>query len=531
MLKFDQNTQTHNLKSPAYSYRKLGYSIIPVHSNKVPAVPWKRYQSSHVAFSTQRNWWKRKDVKGIGIVTGAISHLAVLDFDNLQHFFEFAEQFPQLSQTFTVKTRRGFHYYFRIPSHLTTTSIKADGMDWLWEGRYVVAPPSTIKGVRYQITEDRYPKMITAQQLLDIENFVRQRTAGYTEQQTQTAIEKLSPESLIAHYRNQRKHGRNNALFDAGRLARDAGFPQMVAEDALLMLYANDQTTSHESSHRRLAEGRRTLASVYSRAPQTNPYRPIIHETNGLPNDVREKLADEGLLSLVRVWEALVVTNASDYLTENTIKDSLVVSPYAIRQALMSTINGKRVFQRCKKLPKRLSKLCNLDTRTKSKKIRSGRKTYYYRIPTIRDFCRMLNIKPKYPSDPIHIEDLQSAKGTRMAMHREFIRRCPGQYPRRWLAKRLGISVRTLQRYNRGSPDIQVIPMYTDVPLTWQMVNWLPDEVIGGTCLVDEYDRRYPPIPQLARRLLAQGHTLRYRRRYVNYYYFGTYVEIDELIC
>jgi hypothetical protein len=131
-----------------------------------------------------------------------------------------------------------------------------------------------------------------------------------------------------------------------------------------------------------------------------------------------------------------------------------------------------------------------------------------------------LGVKPSV-SDPLTLEDLQSAKKTRQVLHREFIKRRPGQYPCRWLAERLGVCPRTLQAYNRDIP-IQVQPMYFEMPVTWSTLAHIPDDVeFGGTFLQDEVGKKYPARREIARHLLSKGHIVVYKRRDVNYYSYG----------
>lgn len=531
MLKFSYHSQKSNLIDPAFAYRRLGYSLIPVRSNKVSAVPWKRYQSQHVSYSTFRNWWCRKDIAGIGIVTGEISHLAVLDFDNLQHYLDFKQEQPDLMNTYQVKTRRGFHLYFRIPSTRTTRSMKAEGMDWLYEGRYVVAAPSTIDGIRYQVVQDRHPKMLTAKQLRQIEEFVHARQTP-SQKNILTASPDLSNVDLIQHYRNCRHFGRNNALFHTACLARDIGFSSQQAQAHLLDTYTHDKPLS-EALTQRQQEGLRTIQSAFTRPRNTNKtYKHSTKPEVGLPNDIRETLSQQGYTAIWRVWETIQqLAPDVPYMTEQALKQLLNhhIGAHSIRRALVTAINGKHLFTRSKNLPKRLSNLCKLDISTKSKKIKVGRKKYYYRIPTIRDFCRILNIDPIHPTDAIPLEDLQSVRTARQALHKRFVQRCPGQFPARWLAKRLGVSVRTINRYNASDSGIHVIPVYIDTPLYWRDINWISPEPLPGTCLVDENQKRYPAIPQLARKLIAAGRKLLYRRRWVNYYCYAESIGFDAL--
>ncbi len=87
----------------------------------------------------------------IGIVTGNISKLAVIDVDDLNLLPELEEFLPELNGTTRVKTRRGYHYYFSLNGEQvkSTNSLFGKRLELISNGKYVVAPPSIIKAHRY----------------------------------------------------------------------------------------------------------------------------------------------------------------------------------------------------------------------------------------------------------------------------------------------------------------------------------------------------------------------------------------------
>jgi hypothetical protein len=142
-------------------------------------------------------------------------------------------------------------------------------------------------------------------------------------------------------------------------------------------------------------------------------------------------------------------------------------------------------------------------------------------MPTNVELCRKLKVRLTR-SDPLTPDDLASAKRTRMAAHREFIKRRPGMYPRRWLARRLGVCTVTLATYNREIP-IQVRHCYAEKPIFWHNLHEIPLALeIEGTFLEDERGKRYPAKREIARRLLARKHTVIYKQQGVNFYWYGT---------
>ena len=145
-------------------YRALGFSTIPItppgngDDGKHPAMKWKRFQTEHATDAEIADWFSTP--MSIGIVTGAISNIVVIDLDSEAARRWFGSKWPYTP--WQVKTPRpGFHVYFRHPgvevrnkAKLETGSSKLD-LDVRGDGGFVVAPPSAHeKGGRYQLAGD-----------------------------------------------------------------------------------------------------------------------------------------------------------------------------------------------------------------------------------------------------------------------------------------------------------------------------------------------------------------------------------------
>src|SRR5436190_1411906 len=110
----------------AEAYSALGWSVIPLLGEcdptrpKVPALPWSGFQQSHATPSEHHQWFAEAGFGGIGIVTGHISQLVVLDFDSEDLFKEFHRLYPDLTETRTITSasRQLPHLYFKLPDHL-----------------------------------------------------------------------------------------------------------------------------------------------------------------------------------------------------------------------------------------------------------------------------------------------------------------------------------------------------------------------------------------------------------------------------
>jgi len=126
----------------ARKYIAKGKSVIPLRPHsKVPAIAsWAPYQE-RVATDEELVAWFGTGENNLGLVTGAISGLVVVDEDSA----EGAENATKLGLTSPVRAqaRKGFHHYFKHPGTKVSNGVRiAPGLDLRGDGGYVVAPPS-----------------------------------------------------------------------------------------------------------------------------------------------------------------------------------------------------------------------------------------------------------------------------------------------------------------------------------------------------------------------------------------------------
>lgn len=97
-----------------------------------------------------------------GILTGKKNDIMVIDFDLESSFIPFSMKFPFLQDTFTVKTKRGFHLYFKYNSKLPSGSDMMDNfrkIDIISDGKFIISPLSTYidengKTIKYEIQKN-----------------------------------------------------------------------------------------------------------------------------------------------------------------------------------------------------------------------------------------------------------------------------------------------------------------------------------------------------------------------------------------
>lgn len=154
-------------RDAAQAYLARQWSVLPVGDNKRPLVSWQEYQRRQCSDDELGQWFSRWPAAGVGVVTGEVSGLLVVDIDAGNPGDEAAaERFaaarakvdgfmPDSLVVPVARTRRGgLHYYFRRPSQGMGNRAHVGGyaIDVRCDGGYVVAPPTP--GYSWQVTPD-----------------------------------------------------------------------------------------------------------------------------------------------------------------------------------------------------------------------------------------------------------------------------------------------------------------------------------------------------------------------------------------
>jgi hypothetical protein len=120
----------------------LNFSCFPVHAkSKFPAVrSWEPYQARHPSAEELADW-KQKHQINVGVVTGRISNIIVVDCDSERAFEDVCRR--GVPDTPRVRTGRGWHLYFKWPGFpVANAAGLLPGVDIRADGGYVVGPGS-----------------------------------------------------------------------------------------------------------------------------------------------------------------------------------------------------------------------------------------------------------------------------------------------------------------------------------------------------------------------------------------------------
>lgn len=136
-------------KAAALAYLGRGWSVVPIRPKaKLPLIAWEQYQHRRADEDEIAEWFQRWPNANIGIVTGSISQIVVLDIDPRHDGAESLARLEAVNGTLpaTVEAETGGggrHLYFRAPPmELRSRASLAKGADLRAEGGLVVAPPS-----------------------------------------------------------------------------------------------------------------------------------------------------------------------------------------------------------------------------------------------------------------------------------------------------------------------------------------------------------------------------------------------------
>jgi Bifunctional DNA primase/polymerase, N-terminal len=102
----------------ALSYQQRDLSVIPIQpAEKKPLIHWEQYQSGRATESEIKAWCAKWSDANIGIVTGEVSGLVVIDLDTR----EAKEKVKQLLHDFDftrvprARTGKGWQLFFKHP--------------------------------------------------------------------------------------------------------------------------------------------------------------------------------------------------------------------------------------------------------------------------------------------------------------------------------------------------------------------------------------------------------------------------------
>ena len=147
-----------NLLPTALTYLSRGWSVIPVGIDKRPLVSWKEFQTRLASPEELVSWWTQNPEAQIGIVTGAISNLTVIDVES-DGDFNLVKDI-----TYEIETGgKGRHYYFKYEKEFKNAVRIFPSVDVRSEGGYVVAAGSETSKGAYTVLREGFVSQMSVE--------------------------------------------------------------------------------------------------------------------------------------------------------------------------------------------------------------------------------------------------------------------------------------------------------------------------------------------------------------------------------
>lgn len=133
----------NNLET-ALAYSDKSFSVIPIRSDKKPFIQWQDFQKRRATKEEIGKWFSKWPKANVGIVTGEISGVFVVDCDSQEAYEKIQAMLPECFLTAIVKTPRGYHLYFAYASEKSISNAAGlmPGVDVRAQGGYIIAPGS-----------------------------------------------------------------------------------------------------------------------------------------------------------------------------------------------------------------------------------------------------------------------------------------------------------------------------------------------------------------------------------------------------
>ena len=140
----NEQPATMTTADAALAYVDAGFGVMPIRrTNKKPYLEtWKEFQTRKPTREKVAKWWKKYPDALIGMVTGKINNLTVVDCDNPEIHSTVRSLLPEGLNILSSTTQRGTgkHLFFGFSSGLKNWEL--EGLDVRTEGGYVIVPPS-----------------------------------------------------------------------------------------------------------------------------------------------------------------------------------------------------------------------------------------------------------------------------------------------------------------------------------------------------------------------------------------------------
>ena len=275
----------------AKKYVRNGWSIFPViisnkdgKYEKRPAISWRDFQNRLPTDAELHSWFDIERYNGIGLVTGRISSVVVVDVDDSKKPAGLYS--PLVSRTISG----GRHYFFRWDEAIrNTVRINDSPIDFRGDGGYVVLPPSAFGKNIYTWEKETEP-MYLSPLPETIKKYLQKKEIKKTITHRGYSLTGLPTASMMNHNRN------DTAAHVVGKIIR-AVLPRY--HDSIGLLAFRDWNQTHITDqpldenelmttwnsilgkYRREEKNDKTVLSIMTSQEAQNKYKNLMEKYGG----------------------------------------------------------------------------------------------------------------------------------------------------------------------------------------------------------------------------------------------------------
>lgn len=222
----------------AAEYYDRGWSTIPLNGKRPALQSWVEFQTRRAGLNEVRSWLN-SGATNIGVVTGKLSGLVVVDCDTADDAAFWRASHPRTPLE-VITGRGGRHFYYQFPTGTNVTNragVLNRKIDIRGEGGYVVAPPSLHpNGNRYRWEDS------STYSLSDLPHFLPEWIASEPTKASRTTRSTVHrPRSYIRSIRAISGERGHNQTYRAACTLRDSG---LTPEEALCELVLWNRTNA-----------------------------------------------------------------------------------------------------------------------------------------------------------------------------------------------------------------------------------------------------------------------------------------------
>lgn len=233
----------------ALDYAARGFAVFPCLEKRKEPACGRGFKEATTNPATIRRWWSGFHSYNIGIATGLISGVWVLDVDGADGeaaLLQLEHRHGQLPPTLSSITSRGRHLWFRADGPIPSSVARVGrGLDVRGDGGYVLAPPSIHPdGPTYRWSTGTFVTVLAPAWLLDLaqkkpgapqipQQIQRSRSATHGGGYGQAALER-EIEELAKTPAGGRNHQLNRASFSLHQLVAGGELDRGEVEHRLI---------------------------------------------------------------------------------------------------------------------------------------------------------------------------------------------------------------------------------------------------------------------------------------------------------